>query len=77
MSAWRRLKNCIVGFVFNHVIKFELFTGALHINEVTKCLFTTLEPRHTGIHRVNDIGCGGMQVKIVLEVIVPVTVIKD
>ena len=30
-----------------------------------------------GIHRVNDIGWGVTQVKIVLEVIVPVTVIED
>ena len=76
MSAWHRSQNCIICFAFNHVIKNE-FTGVLHNNEVTKCLFATLEPRYTGIHKVNDIGCGGMQVKIVLEVIVPVTVIED
>ena len=74
MSMWQYSHNCIVGFTFNHMIKFE-FIGSLHINEVTKCMFTMLEPHH--IDRVNDIDWGVMQIKIMLEAIVPVMVIEN
>ena len=53
MSVWQCSHKCILGFTFNHMIKFE-FIGALHINKVTKYMFAMLEPHHIG--RANDHG---------------------